>query len=136
MTDEMRGLIERIEAATANDPELFWEAQRIVNPEPATMWKHNQREVWTAEYAAYIACGHRFGELIDARAFVEAATLMIPDGWTLFHLGGPFNDSPCHATVGGGNPVGLCEGTAETPALALCAAALKALSTIEGHGDG
>ncbi|AJA07485.1 hypothetical protein SKP52_02775 [Sphingopyxis fribergensis] len=135
-SDEMRGLIERIEAATGDDPELFWDVQRIVNPDPPTIWKNEQREVWTPEYAAYIACWHRFGDLIDAVAYTDAAITVIPDGWTLFHLGGPFNDSPCHATVGGGNPVGLCEGTAATPALALCAASLRAISTMKGKIDG
>lgn len=126
---DIQRLVERIEGATGDDPELLWEAQRIVNPLPPTIWKNEQREVWTPEYAAYIAVGHRFGELIDAGASTDAAITLIPDGWTLFHLGGPFNDSPCHATVGGGNPVALCEATAATPALALTSASLRATIT-------
>lgn len=119
-------LIERVEAATENDPDLFWEAHYAVNPKPETIWRDEDREVWTAEYAAYIAVGHRFGELIDARAFLDAAVALIPDFWTLFHVGGPFSDSPCHATVGGGRLTSLCEGRATTPALAIISASLKA----------
>ena len=62
----------------------------------------------------------------DAPAYtssLDAAMTLVPDGWTLFHLDGPFNNGPCHATVANGD---FAEGEAETPALALCAAALRA----------
>lgn len=121
----MDSLIERIEAATSNDPELFWEAQRIANPEPSTIWKNQEREVWTPEYAAYIACGHRFGELIDARAFMDAATTLVPDDCMWLRL------SPETMTVSRPDPnekrwAKHFDGAGKTPALALCAAALKA----------
>jgi len=56
---------------------------------------------------------------------LDAAMSLVPKGWTLFHLDGPWNSDPSHATVANGD---FCEGQAATPALALTAAALRALA--------
>lgn len=63
-----------------------------------------------------------FLAMLDCGAFVDAALMLVPEGWTLFHLGGPFPDKPCHATIAGGDPVSFKEGEGQTRALALCAA--------------
>ena len=142
-SDDLQRLVERIEGATGDDPDLLWEAQRIVNPEPPTIWKNEQREVWTPEYAAYIACGHRFGELIDAGAYLDAAMALVANEWEsvsirrtddgLWHVELAHNDG--HMMAEDPEEWWVMSEDRPSPALALCAAALRARITQEQIND-
>lgn len=113
----MNDLIERIEAASGPDRELDAEIAREIGRIPPH-----------AGYAAMddVAWDRGLGYSVPAyTTSIDAALTLVPEGWTIFHFGGPFNDSPSHATVAGGQPIAFCEGDGATPALAICAAALK-----------
>ncbi len=135
--DDLQRLVERIEAAKSDDPELFWEAQRIVNPEPSTIWKNEQREVWTPEYAAYIALGHRFGELIDAGAYLDAAMTLVDPRALWAH--GSMEDGPfarlCWPQPDGTFSGGYVEAHCNTVPLSIVCAALRARITQENSND-
>lgn len=138
-SDDLQRLVERIEGAKSDDPELFWEAHRIVNPEPPTIWKNDQRDVWTQEYAAYVACGHRFGELIDADAYLDAAMTLVPEGaglsvqrYWIAAVDGPVWSAGISTGGIPSNPRKVFECyDAATAALAVTAASLRARITQE-----
>lgn len=84
------------------------------------------------ELAAWLAVYAPFLNMLRANAYESAALRLIPKGWALFHLAGPFNNNASKATVAGGMPVRFMEASAATPALAISAACLRALSSQQG----
>lgn len=67
-------------------------------------------------------------------ASLDAAMTLVPEGWTLFHLDGPWNSTAAHVTLANNNGL-FCEGEAASPALALTAAALRALAAEKEGGE-
>lgn len=132
----MDSLIERIEAATSNDPELFWEAFRAVHGE-----KPERVHGGSKELDDYLAKSNPFFFMLKAGAFIDAAMTLVPTywNWSLTHSAwereidqrsGPPEYS-AHLLYRGRRARKVLS-EAATPALALCAAALKALSL---YGD-
>ena len=116
---DMTALAERLEAATGDGADLFWEAFRLTQAsnDPAT----------------FVRASQRFGELIDAKAFESAAMLLIGDD-VFFHVS---RFSPAEGLAGSAHVYpnrGLgddYEADAATPAFALAAAAIRARASQE-----
>jgi len=126
---ELNALADRCEAATENDRELFKDAFHECFPEPARIWVTDNTGDWTEEYTEWQARQSRFYELLDAGGLLDAAMTLVPEGWR------PIIDT---ASEEGAALVDLWalsaispqperrHSKAATPALALCAAALRA----------
>jgi hypothetical protein len=140
--DDLIKLAERVEAATAADRELFDAAFIAVHgPKPPRV--HGG----STELGDWLAIYNRFYDLMKAEAWLDAALTLVPEGWrTGFEMGGRFDsrDVPnawCWPWESDFEPdwqLGHegyrsapdgCRGFAATPALALCAASLRALAT-------
>lgn len=124
-------LIERIESADGPDRNLFAEAHLALNPEPVG----EQAPIQTDNWRAWSNGRYKFGQLLAAGAFLDAALTLVPDSddrtAVFWQIG---NDGA------GGNPadflarVLVCtdltsreyKAVSATPALAVSAAALKA----------
>lgn len=112
-------LIERIESADRPDRELLAEAHLALNPEPVG----EQGPIQTDNWRAWSNGSYKFGQLLAAGAFLDAALTLVPDpkSWSV----GQHGDAEAGSSVflPGGS---MFHASASTPALALCAAALKA----------
>jgi len=119
---ELLALADRVEAATGPDRELdaLVAASQIRAIEKTSF---GAIEAWAA---AAISNRWNFPRFT---ASLDAAMALVPQLHTLFHLCGPYSDNRSRATIAGGRPVCFYEVTAVTPALALCAAALRAQAT-------
>lgn len=120
----MDDLAARIEALTGPDRALFcraWETIKGTSPTPEA---------------------ERFLELLNVKAWEQAAMMLVPEGWNW--MAGERDQGRCRAYVNNGellnigsglrrNPDSVwCEVVAATPALALCAAALRAKEASNG----
>lgn len=121
-------LAERCEAAAENDFELLEDAFRLCFPRPDRIWVTNSRGDWTPEYSEWQDRQWKYFEFVAAKAYLDAALTLVPEGYT-FSLYG----DGCAGVSPIGHPDDLptadCE--AATPALALCAAALRARAAME-----
>jgi len=117
-TKALLELAARCEAATGADRELDAAVRLLL--------QHNIKVVidWMPGYTPPSTLAYT-GSL-------DAAMTLRPDGWTVGHLAGPFDRS-----MGGIGSICIleriepyvrAEGTAATPALALCAASLRAIA--------
>lgn len=125
MTDELNKLAERVEAASEAEQRamlrLAFEAIHPVRPSG-----HNDR-AWSAKCSL-------FDGFLDAFAWESAAMTLVPDGWGLKVR----RWSADMTGAAGCYPPG-CAGewiNAATPALALCAAALRALAQKDQSHEG
>ena len=120
MTD-LNELIEKIEVAGSNDPELFWEAFNAVHgPKPERVHGGSK------EMDDYLAKSNPYFYFVKAGAFLDAAMSLVPDGF-IFGCGSKDATKTAWAWVSPDEPLEYRSITnAATPALALCAAALKA----------
>jgi hypothetical protein len=118
----LTNLIARIEAAPEPDPDLFSDAWDMLGP----------LMCWTADQA------RRFGNLLAVEAYLDAAAMLVPEGaWFVLHnVMGPqpltrdLFEADVLAEGGKNRPVYFGSPCAH-PALALCAAALRAIATKE-----
>ena len=124
-------LADRIEAAEGPDADLFWEAWRTCFPKPSEIWAV-LGETWTDEYTDWQERQMFWSCFIDADAWLDAALTLVPEGWTDVrqHQSRMTDGSVrCYAAIEF-DLSDMCltaEGmAAATPALALCAAALRA----------
>lgn len=124
-------LAERVEAAEGPDRELDREIAR----EQVYWILHGMGEEKAAEIADAMA-GARLDADLDAyTASLDAALTLVPEGWPVFHL---FN---CHLgpdrwiweadLAPQRSYANILRGQAATPALALCAASLRARASLE-----
>jgi hypothetical protein len=74
-------LAERCEQATANDAELFEDAYRAIFPKPKRIWVTDNTGDWTQEYSAWSERSWKHSDLLDAAGFLDAAIMLIPEGW-------------------------------------------------------
>jgi hypothetical protein len=109
--------------------EALWYELREPKPE---IWAVPY-ETPTPEYEAWNAKGWRFGDFLEAEAYVDAALMLVPEGWD-YTLGreGDAHWAALFPVGHRGDPDDeiLCSGT--TPALALAAAIRKARSRDDG----
>ena len=119
-------LIEKLERAEGPSRELFEEVFVVIRGRPF-VWRHEDGDHESTDPILW-----RFLRMLNAEAWESAALMLVPDGWTLFHLTGPFSDTTSKATVAGGQPPKFTEGSAGTPAIALVIAALKAKEADNG----
>lgn len=137
---ELLKLAERCESATGPDREMFEDIWREVFPKPERIWVTDNAGDWTPEYAAWQERQHRFYDLLDAGAFLDAAMRLVPEGWNW--MAGNRDQPIARAYVNNGQLQFVGIGTrrntesrwfevvAATPALALCAAALRARQSL------
>jgi hypothetical protein len=129
--DELLGLAARCEAATTEQEEgMVRRAFIALFPEPPEPHYQTgaQRFYFTAEYAEWTQRDCRFRQLMSVRAFLDAAmTLANSFGGELIF----FKDSTAKAFLWQPYPMAV-EAKAASPALALCAAALRARAKISG----
>lgn len=131
----MKELIERIEGAEGESYVLFWGAYRAIFPSLRSR-DHSVEECDQSDLRAY-----RFGQMIYAEAWLSAAEMLVPDGfmWEIgcytdadgFSAG---NFARVDTYCGGDGPRFEWGTQAATPALALCAAAIKARHAETGEG--
>lgn len=112
-------LIERLEKATGNDPELIGRAFLALNPVP--------RDSLEA-LKAHSAKAMRFKRMLDAEAYESAALTLVPSGkghdpWWMLKAAWRGIAKAEVWVNGKGRPY---RGEATTPALAICIAALRA----------
>lgn len=141
----MNNLIElaaRCEAAGGEQElELLDEAFRLCFPKPRRIWVTDNSGPWTDEYGAYHELSWRFHGMIEAGAFLDAAMQLVPKGWTawelrsaLYHADWELRSrralASYHAEISRLDEEIKAEevvsANAATPALALCAASLRA----------
>ena len=140
-------LAARCEAATEATLGLFHDAFDACFEKPGrgNIWTGAAgASEWTPEYAAFIERQNRFTDFLEAGAFLDAALTLVPEGCAPWHCG-RHNKTGRHPrtmqSVDGGADAYLTVGTNEpiyamaaTPALALCAAALRARSEAAAVG--
>lgn len=108
-------LIAALEQADGPSRELFMAAYQVVHPPP------NWQSYGNPQAFA------RFMQLLNAEAWLEAAALLVPNGWRFgLSTDGLFVRGTCRAAVWEKGPPTEIEWYAPTPALALCIAALRA----------
>lgn len=111
---ELLELAERCEQAMEVEQcDLLYAAYRIVGPE-----SHDWR--WD----------HFLG-LLNAKAYLDAAMMLVPEGWERFDVDATAPELGIDWTLHGRKRE--AKGTAATTALALCAAALRARTSMEGQ---
>lgn len=116
----MNDLIERIEAASAElSGALIEEAWEALAEASASF-----RRFACGPCSGFGTNAGKFSAALEARAFESAAIMLVPEGWTWMLDTMEGRNEAC---VHGNGPVpDSAYVTAATPALALCAAALKA----------
>lgn len=145
-SDNLQRLVERIEAATGPDREIdalvhFTVNRRWVGRIPC--WppeKVYRPDMETGLYMAIEGKGYMYGDSVPTyTASLDAALLIVPDGmlWMLTNTGIQNRKEPdftkATALVSNWRDMDTDETQAETPALALCAAALRARITQESR---
>jgi len=68
----------------------------------------------------------RFDDLLDAEAYLDAAVMLVPEGWGVALAVDPNGKTLCGLQRKNGAGYASASATAETPALALLAAIMKA----------
>lgn len=116
---ELLKLAERCEKASGPDRELFWQAYEAVfgkaNAEIIDQFPgHKMPDTW-----------ERFRKLLDAGGFLDAAMTLVPEGYS-YGAGTTFYERKGWAYCIEYGASGFKNIDAATPALALCAAALRA----------
>jgi len=134
MNNDMISLAERCEAATGGDRELFKDVWREVFPRPARTWVTDNASEWTPEYTDWQELQDRFYELLDAEAWLDAAMTLVPDGWvwSMNTFAEPNRSASAYLMNASDEIIRTIKQYIATPALALCAASLRAraLSTV------
>lgn len=117
-------LIAALEGAEENDAELFMVAWRVI------MGLLPDDE---ASLSAWRDHGNRFGDLLDAGAFLDAALTLVPDGdhwrWLIDRRPGAARRTDgyrAHVWCGDSPSYESTQSWAPSPALALCIASLRA----------
>ena len=123
--DELLALAERVEALTGPDREVDAAIAQAVGAE------HGPRE--TVYYESRSV--HYIDEIAPAyTASLDAAMSLVPEGWRWHSYYWPRKDGPRLMSLVTNRPhAGIAHGKAATPALALTAAALRAIATLEGQ---
>jgi len=118
--DELIALAERVEALTGPDREVAHDVLRACG--------------WTTEGAfVFNPNGIRHMAAIpDPTASLDAAMSLVPEGWVSVH-GWDYPNRASRAIFMDDDGDQLFRGRAATPALALTAAALRAIAKIEGQ---
>lgn len=123
-------LADMVEKLTGPNDEIFMSAFHLVFPSPAQIW---EEEEWTAEYEQWHRKGWIFSNFLDASAYLDAAMMLVPEGWewqadTLKHGCEP--EKTAWFRLHQPDYAEQFEADAATPALAVTAAALRALSAL------
>ncbi len=118
-------LAERVEAMQGDGVVAMRDAWLAINgPEPASGYQPRGKPSFCPKWEAYIQARCRFMNLLDMGAFLDAATLLVPEGHGFEVTTTGFKPG---AIVCGNLLFGPHEGVhAATPALALTAASLRA----------
>ena len=108
---------DRIEQAAPDVREVLYDAWDVIAPERGIAWARKH--------------ARRFGILIDAEAYTDAALMLVPDGWWLQHLGHCIGGFRCRIETNGPPSVSVDAGfnpdkPFSTQALAICEASLRA----------
>lgn len=119
-------LAARVEAATGPDRELFEDVFRECFPKPERIWVTDNTGPWTDEYTEWQARQSRFYELLDAEAFESAAMTLVPEGLE-WGVGFEMGRGTAFTNKADGSSFSH-DWVAATPALALCASALRAIA--------
>ena len=117
-------LAERVEAATATEQREMLEAAFVAIHGPKPERVHGGSPEWLA----WLDLHNPFFALLQAGGFLDAAMSLVPSGWVCTHA--YFNDQRAvfnFTKWRDGNPM-YASGVALTPALALTAAALRAIA--------
>lgn len=130
-------LIAALERAEGNEPGLFWRAWHAIKG--ATPSDETTLTAWRAH-------GIRFAVLIDAGAFLDAAMMLFPSGWSLSLEWEPGAQTTAKSREAGcreadvslwlgdiNNPRATARGRHDKPAIALVIACLSARATGEGE---
>lgn len=156
---EILALAARAEGAEAEEQrEMILRAWAAVNPAPSirvnrqpdgTPWPGDGIGPYTIDYTAWSARRRKLSAMLDAGAYESAAIMLIPEGWRLSRLEEDWRTGKWHAQLSErptegqlrafdeGRTVGLNtaetgEDGAATAALAVDAAALRAIAAGEG----
>lgn len=133
---DLIALAERAEKASGAEVEgILADAFAACFPKPEKIWVIDGVE-WTPEYGARHERQWAFYGLLEAKGYIDAAMLLVPEGWG-WRLWVPNSDSaePPRVTIwSNGRAYAPTDSTAATPALALTAAALRARAAMERAG--
>lgn len=128
MQDDLTDLIARVEAGTAEQQRELLEAAFNATRGPKPEIWSVPYEVHTPEYSAWVERKWKFGAMLEAEAYLDAALMLLPEGWMVTHLSELGGAGGCVCALG--NPGTGASVTADagerTLALALTAAILRA----------
>ena len=132
--DELLALAERVEALNGPDMEIFYKVRDA-------LWPYDPATPIEDQLPALLA-RQQFDRFVHGGAWLDASMTLVPEGWNW--MAGERDQGRPRAYVNNGkrltirsglrnglrsNPEAIwCEVVAATPALALCAAALRALA--------
>jgi hypothetical protein len=134
--EALLALAARVEAASADDEELFRDVFRTVFPKPERVWVTDNNGRWTPEYAAWSNLQDIFYEFVEVGAFLDAAMTLVPEGagGDLLHvIPERLFDGKGYATLADTLTGQQWRANAATPALALTAACLRARAQQDGR---
>lgn len=122
---ELLDLAKWVEEAEADSPELYEDAFRTAFPQPSRVL----RGPGAQEYLEWLERLQRLCDFVEVKAFLDAAMALVPEGWRFEVTTTGFKPGASIVTdrgtfINGGGAY------AATPALALCAAALRARAAI------
>lgn len=136
---ELIALAENLCQAKAESHDMFMSAFHLAFPAPSQIWEDEEREEWTADYEKWHQLGWAFANFLDASAYLNAAMMLVPEECKIHCVGESEylvdGTRPWLAmVVKRGGDLGKGETCyAATPALALCAASLRAIAEQEGE---
>jgi len=105
--------------------------KRFPEPEMVGAPLSDERLAWHAAFKPWAAVRERFTAMLDAGAYLDAALMLVPEGWSwsIANRQATHSELPVNAQLWNSQPASTIHGDASTPALALAAA-------IQRTGDG
>lgn len=124
-------LAARVEGATGADRDLFEAAYTAINGRSWALAAYQHGSLGKQPDFQRQQSAMRFGELLSHAAWLDAAMSLVPEGWT-WDVDATVPSLGIDWTLHHPTDIGCRErGSSEHPALALCAAALRARAAIE-----
>ncbi|WP_030539576.1 hypothetical protein [Sphingobium sp. DC-2] len=133
---ELIALADKLSEVKVESHDMFMSAFHLAFPAPSQIWEDEEREEWTADYEKWHQLGWTFANFLDASAYLNAAMLLVPEGWEwqadTLKIGAE-RDKHAWFRLHRPDYGEQFEAEAATPALALCAAAIRAIASQEGE---
>ena len=125
----------RLETATeADQAEVLEMAFDVLCPHPGIVWKDSQRTEWADSYAYWQGLGVKAGNMIDAKAYTDAALLIMREvlpGWGYVLVNCGDGSEPIEIGIALPDVAKEINGYGATESLAI----ISAICAAKGDGD-